>query len=153
MNQDHPRISFAYPTFIRPGMIATGPFYPDIGWSVMSLPASMSFYVSVGLMLNSKRPYSFDIDVLFESKSLIPKNIPAIDTQLLHTKVSERDDFVALSTTLLTDVQIQSDGLYTVRVYLFTGEVGSTERDLIDQYDCHFVLAKNWIENQMTRNA
>lgn len=151
-NNDHPKIAFAYPTFLKVGMIATGPFVPDIGWQIKEFPSKISFYVSTGLILNSKRPYSFDIDVFFDNISQIADNVPPIDSRLLGTTVSDADDFIALSTTLLPDVNIPSEGLYTVRVLLYTGNVGD-DRELIDQHDCHFVIAKNWLPNEMKRNS
>lgn len=149
MKNDTPRISFAYPTFIRPGMNSSGPFYPDIGWEISEFPATLSFYVSAGLILNSNRAYSFDVDLLFNNKSLIPEKAPAVDSRLLGPHVSNRDDFVALSTTLLSNVNIKSAGLYTVRVLLHSGHVESEERLFIDSYDCHFVIAEKWLSNEM----
>lgn len=148
---DHPKIAFAYPTFIRPGMIASGPFIPDIGWMISDFPGKLSFYVSAGLILNSNRAYSFDVDVLYEDKSLIPEKAPAVDSQLTGTAVSDRDDFIALSTTFLSNISIPSEGLYTVRVLLHTGHVESEDRLLIDSHDCHFVIAKNWLTNEMKK--
>ncbi len=153
MNNDTPKIAFAYPTFPKAGMIAVGPFIPDIGIKISELPAKKSFYVSAGLILNSKRAYSFDIDVLFDKKSLVPVNVPAVDSRLLGTSVSDRDDFIATATTLLTDVGIYAEGIHTVRILLYAGEVGSQDRQIIDTYDSHFVVAKNWLQNEMTRDA
>ena len=150
-NSDHPKIAFAYPTFIRPGMIASGPFIPDIGWKMNDFPGKLSFYVSAGLILNNNRPYSFDVDVLHEGNSLITEKAPAVDSKLLGTTVSDRDDFIALSTTFLSNINIPSDGLYTVRVLLHTGHVEAKERLLIDSHDCHFVIAKNWLTNEMKK--
>ncbi|MDK9634288.1 hypothetical protein [Enterobacter hormaechei] len=150
-NNDHPKIAFAYPTFIKPGMIASGPFVPDIGWKISDFPGKLSFYVSAGLILNSKLAYSFDVDVLYDGQSLIPEKAPAVDSQLLGTTVSDRDDFIALSTTYLSDIEIPSEGLYTVRVLLHTGHVESENRLLIDSHDCHFVVAKNWLTNEMKK--
>lgn len=151
MTYDNPKISFAYPTFLKAGMLTTGPFYPDIGCQVNALPSDLQFYVSAGLILNGKRSYSYDVDVLIDGNSLIPNNIPAIDSKLLNTAVSERDDFVALSTMLLSPVTVSSEGLYTIRVMLYSGIAESEDRKLIDQYDCHFVLAKNWLSNEMKK--
>lgn len=150
-NNDNPKIAFAYPTFIREGMRASGPFNPDIGWTVSEFPGKLSFYVSAGLILNSNRPYSFDVDVLFEGKSLIPGKAPAVDSRLMGTTVSDRNDFIALSTTLLSNISIPSEGLYTVRVLLHTGHVESENRLFIDSHDCHFVIAKNWLANAMEK--
>lgn len=150
-NSDHPKIAFAYPTFIRPGMLASGPFAPDIGWAISDFPGKLSFYVSAGLILNSNRAYSFDVDVLFDGKSLIPEKAPAVDSKLLGTTISDRDDFIALSTTFLSNITIPSEGLYTVRVLLHTGHVESDNRLLIDSHDCHFVIAKNWLANAMEK--
>ncbi|ECF3886300.1 hypothetical protein E4A63_21515 [Salmonella enterica subsp. enterica serovar Ank] len=150
-NNDNPKIAFAYPTFIRPGMLASGPFAPDIGWTISDFPGKLSFYVSAGLILNSNRAYSFDVDVLFDGKSLIPEKAPAVDSKLLGTTVSDRDDFIALSTTFLSNITIPSEGLYTVRVLLHTGHVESDNRLLIDSHDCHFVIAKNWLANVMEK--
>lgn len=146
---DHPKISFAYPTFIRPGMLAAGPFIPDIGWKVEEFPTKLTFYISAGLILNSRRGYSFDIDLIFEGKSLIPDNKPPQDSQLIGTAVSIRDDFVGLATALLDDVDIPSDGLYTIRVSLYAGTTDTGNRELIDQHESHFVLASDWLPNEM----
>ncbi|MBC6536083.1 hypothetical protein [Citrobacter amalonaticus] len=151
INNDHPKIAFAYPTFIREGMLASGPFPPDIGWTINEFPGKLSFYVSAGLILNSNRPYSFDVDVLFDGKSLIPEKAPAVDSKLMGTTVSDRDDFIALSTTLLSNISIPSEGLYTVRVLLHTGHVESDNRLFIDSHDCHFVIAKHWLANTMKK--
>ncbi|MGM1188122.1 hypothetical protein [Serratia liquefaciens] len=151
MINDTPKISFAYPTFIREGMATTGPFAPDIGWQSIEFPTKLSLYVSAGLILNSKRAYSFDVDILFDNKSLIPNNVPAIDSKLIGTAVSDRDDFVALSTTLLSGVEAPAEGLYTIRVLLHTGSVEAKDRELIEQYDSHFVLARNWRSNEMKK--
>ncbi|MBU4683295.1 hypothetical protein KC222_14875 [Cedecea davisae] len=152
-NNDHPKIAFAYPTFLKVGMIATGPFVPDIGWQIKDFPAKISFYVSAGLILNSKRQYSFDVDVIFDNNSQVEDNVPPVDSKLIGTAVSDEDDFVALSTTFLQNVNLPSEGLYTVRVLLYAGVVGDNERLLIDQCDCHFVIAKNWLPNEMKRTA
>lgn len=149
MTNDTPKIAFAYPTFIRPGMLASGPFSPDIGWKVSYFPSKIALYVSAGLILNSMRAYSFDVDVLFNNKSLIPNNTPAIDTQLIGTAVSNRDDFLALSTTLLPEIEVPSEGLYTIRVSLYAGDTEEKNRELIAEYDCYFVLASDWMSNEM----
>ncbi|GEM_PF-2143590 len=148
---DHPKISFAYPTFIRSGMLAHGPFMPDVGWKINDFPAKLSFYVSAGLILNSRRAYSFTIDVLHEGESLLPDGRPAIDSQLFGTSVSDRDDFVAISTAYLENINIHSEGLYTIRVNLYSGRVEDKfDGLLIDHHDAHFVIAKNWLSNTMT---
>ena len=153
MNNDTPRIAFAYPTFPRPGMSAIGPLPPDIGKQVTEFPITFSFFVSAGLILNSQKAYSFDVDVLFNGKSLIPSDTPAIDSQLMGTAVSNRDDFIATSTTLLPSIQAPSEGLYTIRVSLYAGDTEEKNRKLIEEYDCYFVLASNWISNEMSQTG
>lgn len=153
MNNDMPKIAFAYPTRIMPGMIATGPFIPDIGWKVNAIPEKISFYISAGLILNSKRAYSFDIDVLFDDVSLVPNNVPAVDSRLFGTAISSRDDFIATATAFLSEVEVHSEGLHTVRIILFAGEAGAPGREIIDQYDSHFIVAKNWQSNEMKRES
>jgi len=150
-NYDHPKLTFVYPTFIRVGMIANGPFFPDIGWQVSQFPMKMMFYVSVGLMLNSKRPYSYDIDVLYDGKSLTPEDEPVIESKLINTAVSNRDDFVAISTNLLEDVIMPGGGLYTIKVRLFSGKANSTEKELIDEHYGYFTLAEDWMNNEMKK--
>ncbi|MFQ1680876.1 hypothetical protein ACK08B_13605 [Pantoea dispersa] len=151
MNHDHPKLTFVYPTFIRVGMSAIGPFPPDIGWQVSQFPAKMMFYVSVGLMLNSKRPYSYDIDVLYDGKSLTPEDAPAIESRFINTAVSNRDDFVAISTNLLEDVVMPEGGLYTIKARLFAGKANSSEKELIDEGLGYFTLAEDWMNNEMKK--
>ncbi|WP_419057267.1 hypothetical protein [Kluyvera georgiana] len=151
MNYDHPKLTFVYPTFIREGMSANGPFIPDIGWQVSQFPEKMMFYVSIGLMLNSKRPYSYDIDVLFNGKSLTPEDAPKIDSKLINTSVSNRDDFVAITTNLVKDVVMPSAGLYTIKARLFSGEADSTEKEMIDECFSYFTVAEHWMGNEMKK--
>lgn len=151
MNDDHPKLTFVYPTFIRVGMSAIGPFTPDVGWQASQFPTKMMFYVSVGLMLNSRRPYSFDIDVLFEEKSLTPEDAPLIESKLINTAVSNRDDFVAISTNLLEDVVMPGAGIYTIKSRLFAGKADSSEKELIDECLGYFSLAEDWMNNDMKK--
>ena len=147
MNQDHPKITFVYPTFIRVGMIAHGPLLPDIGWQVSQFPIKMMFYVSIGLMLNSKRSYSYDIDVLFNGKSLTHADVPVSESKFINTAVSNRDDFVAVSTNLLDPIELPSAGLYTLHARLYDGMAESPEKKLIDEHLGFFTLAEDWMNN------
>jgi len=151
MKQDYPKISFAYPTFLKPGLSANGPFIPEIGMQVAELPSKLSFYVSAGLILNTIRSYSFDVDVIFDGISLIPDNRPAVDSRLLSPAVSDRDDFISTTITLISAIDVQEEGLYTIRVLLYTGGATDADRELLDQHECHFVLAKNWLPTEMSK--
>lgn len=132
-------------------MTAQGPFLPDIGWQISQFPMNMMFYVSIGLMLNSKRPYSYDIDVLFDGKSLTPEDAQEIDSKLIHTAVSNRDDFVAVSTNLLENVTMPDGGLYTIKARLFAGKANSPDKELIDECLGYFTLAEDWMNNEMKK--
>ncbi|MBD8168632.1 hypothetical protein [Erwinia persicina] len=149
LNHDNPKLTFVYPTFIRVGMIANGPFLPDIGWQVSQFPMKMMFYVSVGLMLNSKRPYSYDIDLLFDGKSLTPEDAPVMESRFINTAVSNRDDFVAISTNLLENVVMPEGGLYTIKARLFAGKANSSEKELIHECLGYFTLAEDWMNNEI----
>lgn len=151
MNHDHPKITFVYPTFVRPGMYANGPFYPDIGWQAPQFPANIMLYVSIGLMLNSKRAYSFDIDILFDGKSLTPEDPTKIESKLIGTTVSSRDDFIAISTNLISDAVMPAAGLYTIKARLYAGKADSTEKELIDECLGYFTLAESWLNNDMRK--
>lgn len=151
MKQDHPRISFAYPTFLRAGLLANGPFIPETGMQVSEFPSKLSFYVTAGLILNTLRSYSFDVDVIFDGKSLIPVNRPAVDSKLLSPAVSERGDFTSTSMTLISAIDVPDEGLYTIKVLLYTGGATDSDRELLDQHECHFVLAKNWLPTEMSK--
>lgn len=153
MNNDHPKLTFIYPTFIRAGMIASGPFIPDIGWQANQFPTKMMFYVSIGLMLNGKRNYSYDIDVLFDGKSLTPEDAQAVDSKLINTAVSNRDDFIAIATNLIKDVVMPSAGIYTLKARLFAGKADSSEKEIIDECSGFFTLAENWMNNEMKKTT
>lgn len=153
MINDKPKIAFAYATFVREGMSVAGPFTPNLGLQVDKFPFDLKFYVTAGLILNSQRAYSFDVDVFYDGQSLIPDFVPAIDTKLMGTAVSSRDDFIAISTTLLSDVTVKEEGLYTIKVLLYSGGAESSDRNLIETYECFFVLAKNWLPTSMTKKS
>lgn len=151
MNHDQPKLTFVYPTFIREGMSAIGPFTPDIGWFASQFPEKMMFYVSVGLLLNSKRHYSYDIDVLYDGESLTPEDAPKLDTKMVNTSVSNRDDFVAITVNLLKDVVMPGAGLYTIKARLYAGKADSSEKEMIDECLGYFTLAEHWLQNEMKR--
>lgn len=151
MNEDHPKIAFVYPTFIRVGMLASGPFFPDIGWQVSQFPAKLMFYVSVGLMLNSKREYSYDIDVLFDGKPLAPEDVPFKESRLVNTAVSNRDDFVSIAINLLEDMVFPEPGLYTIKARLYAGKAQSADKVMLDECLGCFTLAEDWMNNEMKR--
>ena len=151
MNYDHPKLTFVYPTFVRVGMSANGPFIPDIGWQADQFPDKIMLYVSVGLMLNSKKLYSFDIDILFNGASLTPEDVQEIDSKLINTAVSNRDDFVAISTNLIKDVVLSGPGLYTIKARLYAGKADSLEKEMIDECSSYFTVAEQWMSNEMKR--
>ncbi|EPO1884236.1 hypothetical protein ACT7FV_000383 [Citrobacter freundii] len=151
MNYDHPKLTFVYPTFAREGMSTNGPFIPDIGWQAGQFPEKIMLYVSVGLMLNSRKPYSYDIDILFNEVSLTPEDAQDIESKLINTAVSNRDDFVAISTNLIKDVVLPDAGLYTIKTRLYAGKADSSEKEMIDECSSYFTVAEHWKSNDMKR--
>lgn len=151
MNYDHPKLTFVYPTFAREGMSANGPFIPDIGWQAGQFPEKIMLYVSIGLMLNSKKQYSFEIDILFDGASITPENAQEIDSKLINTGVSNRDDFVSISTNLIKDVVLPGAGLYTIKANLYAGKADSLEKELIDECSSYFTVAEHWMSTEMKR--
>lgn len=134
-------------------MSATGPFLPDVGWAVGSFPARLKIYISVGLSLNSARPYSFDISIFSPDGSEITEDVQVIESRLVNTSISNRDDFTGVSITLFDNVGMQEAGLYNIRCRLYSGEAESTDKKEIDQYNSYFTLAENWLSNDMERSG
>lgn len=151
MSKSHPKISFAYPTFVLPGMYAKPPYPAHIGFKLLELPSKITFYVSAGLILDTARTYSFDVDVIFDGSSLIPGNRPAVDSRLLEPTFSENNDFITTSVTIISGIEVVSEGLYTIQVSLYAGDTNDADRELVDKHECHFVLAKNWAPAAMNK--
>lgn len=151
MSQDHPKLTFAYPTFVKVGMAAVGPFLPDIGWEVSNFPSKLKMYISVGLLLNSKRPYSYDISIFRPDLEEIKDEVTVLESRLLSTAVSSQDDFVSISTNLFEDISIDSPGLYRIHCRLYAGKAESDEKETIDQLDSYFAIAEDWRSNTMTK--
>ncbi|WP_273849085.1 hypothetical protein [Serratia liquefaciens] len=152
MKDETPKIAFAYPTWVRPGMNVNGPFVPDIGLLTEDLPRELSFYFSVGLILNFSRPYSVDVNVYFEDEPLIFDNRPAVDSQMVSPAISNKGDFVSISTMLMNKVKLSSEGIYKIKTILYNGVVGETEREVLDEYDCFFIASRDWKDIIMTKS-
>ncbi|MBN3986796.1 hypothetical protein [Serratia marcescens] len=125
-------------------MNTNGPFLPDIGLLAEDLPRELSFYFSIGLILNFKNPYSVDVNVYFDDEPLIFDNRPAVDSQTISPAISNKGDFVSISTMLMNNVVVPSEGIYKIKTILYSGVVGETEREVLDDYDCFFIVSRDW---------
>ncbi|EPI2798848.1 hypothetical protein ACS5LO_000233 [Citrobacter koseri] len=137
------RITFAYPTWIQPGMSIYGPFRPDTAFQVEALPMDIEFFLSFGMVLALDEDFSVEVNVFYNEKPLISEHRAAVDSRMLSPVVSSSNEFVTASVMKMNSITIENEGVYKIRITLYGGHLGK-DRVTLDEYDCFFVVSREW---------
>lgn len=126
-------------------MVSSNLNAPDSLFLVNEFPVKISFYVYAGLILKKDTSYRLGFDVFFEGTSIVDSDQSKADTEALHSTGTKQDDYISISSTYISGVTFNNEGIHEIRVSIFMGDVGEGEvrEDAIDEQSCYVLVRKN----------
>ncbi|WP_050499091.1 hypothetical protein [Pantoea agglomerans] len=136
------KISFSYVSRIFPGMIANAVNAPDSLFLVSELPESISFYVYTGLILEKNKSYNLGVDVMFNGESVLEQKEVTTESTAHHIITTDKEDFVSISCTWISQVKFLNEGVYEVEVALRSGSLEDEATENLDAHSCYVFVRK-----------
>jgi len=140
------KISFSYVSRIFPGMIANMVNAPDSLFLVNELPESISFYVYAGLILEKNKPYNLGVDITFNGESILEQEGMTTESTAHHIITTDKDDFVSISCTWISQVKFPYEGIYEIKLDLRSGRIEDESTENLDVHSCFVFVRKGLME-------
>jgi hypothetical protein len=137
-------VCFAYPSLLRPGMIAGGIYQPEPLITDVIAGNKYTLIVTAGLTLTVGKQVTTEVDILFENSSVIFDEQNNDNGYLENPILEVTDDFkvVYLSSMFVRNVTFPQHGCYTIRVSLYmTNAENDKISPPINQHESHFYVS------------
>lgn len=115
------KISFAYPTLLRPGLVVTDFYHPEMVITNPSIGKPNSLIVTAGLLLTIGEVFINEVDVLYNDHSVIDKDAPDGKQKTPLLLVPEPNQLVSVSSMEVEGVWLNKTGPYAISIKLFHG--------------------------------
>ncbi|WP_153303150.1 hypothetical protein [Serratia marcescens] len=137
-------ICFAYPTLVRPGMVAGGIYTPEPLIANVIPEATYTLIVTAGLVLPVNKEITTEVDILFDEKSVIVQEEDVANGYLENPVTVFTDDqqVIYLSSMFVRGVSLSKHGTYTIQVSLFLNDTeGNKTGSPINCYKSYFYVS------------
>lgn len=136
------KVSFVYPTLIRPGMIAKGPYAPELLILIdPSLSDTNTLAITCGMFFKALDKYTTEVDILHNGVSAIAQTTSSGSSELIRAHETQLGQCIYIYTLFVSSVKLDKEGPYLAVVRIFNQVDGVKVGEALHENDCVFYVS------------